>query len=119
MKHQSYTALRPFESSSCVVYAVGLDPAAMLDEKFAAKNPNWIPGMPLYYIGMTSLPPEERFAQHLHGTKNVSRIAHQFGRKLNMEVVPDRKACRRTIAMKKEARLVRDLRARGCGAWMG
>ena len=119
MNHQSYFALRPFEASRCVIYAIQLDASAIHDPAFAAKNPGWIPGMELFYIGLTSLTPRERFGQHLLGTKNVSRIAHRYGRNLRMDVVTDSKACRRTFAAKKEARLVRDLRAKGFGAWMG
>ena len=119
MNYQSYSALRPFEACNCVTYVIELDASAMQDPAYAKKNPGWIAGMPLYYVGMTSLSPGERFDQHMLGTKNVSRIAHRYGRKLRMDIVTDRKASRRTIALKKEARLVRDLRVAGCGAWMG
>lgn len=92
----------------------------MKDPAFAAKNPQWVPGMLLFYVGMTSLSSvEERFAQHLRGTKNVSRIAHQYGRRLRMDLVPIRKPTRRTWALKLEERLAKDLRARGYGAWKG
>ena len=107
------------ESFNCILYAIELDPSAMEDPAFRAKNPDWIPGMPLVYVGMTSLSAEERCEQHLRGTTNVSRIAHQYGRRLRMDLVPIRKPTRRTWAMKLEARLARDLRARGFGAWKG
>jgi hypothetical protein len=91
----------------------------MNDPAFAAKNPQWKQGMPCYYIGMTSLSPRERYEQHLLGTKNVSRIAHRYGRRLRMDLVPNRKPTRRTWAMRLEERFARDLRARGFGAWQG
>lgn len=118
MKLRSH-ACPSFESSNCIVYAIELDPSVMDDPAFRAKNPKWIPTMPCFYIGMTSLAPEERYEQHLLGTKNVSRIAHHYGRRLRMDVVPNRKPTRRTWAMKMEARLAKELRARGFGAWKG
>jgi hypothetical protein len=118
MKRHSHA--RPTsESWSCIVYAIELDPSVMEDPGFASKNPQWTPGMPLFYVGMTSLTAEERFAQHLLGTTNVSRIAHRYGRRLRMDLVPNRKPTRRTWAMKLEARLAKDLKACGFGAWKG
>lgn len=87
------------------------------DPAFIAKNPQYVPGSPAYYVGMTSLSPEERFLEHKHGIKNVSRIAHEFGRCLRMDLVPDRKPTRRKWAMNFEKRVARDLRAKGFGAW--
>lgn len=109
--------LRPFESAFCVLYAIELRPEAMRDPAFAAINPHWIPGMPLLYVGMTSLNPEERFHQHKTGLKNASRIAHQFGMKLRMDLVPDNKPVRRTIAMQQEKRLARLRRSEGYAVW--
>jgi hypothetical protein len=68
--HKNHSSvLRPFESPSCVLYAIELKPEVLLDPAFVAKNPGWISGMPLLYIGMTSLTPEERFRQHKDGSK--------------------------------------------------
>jgi len=109
--------LRPFESASCVLYAIELHPDAMRDPAFAAMNPHWVPGMPLLYIGMTSLTPEERFQQHKTGMKNASRIPHQFGMKLRMDLVPGNRPVRRTIAMRQEKRLARFRRSEGYAVW--
>lgn len=118
MKRHSHA--RPFsESWSCIVYLIELDPSVMEDPEFRAKNPQWVPGMPLFYVGMTSLSAWARSEQHFRGTKNVSRIAHQYGRRLRMDLVPTRKPTRRTWALKLEARLAKDLRTRGFGAWQG
>lgn len=108
-----------FESWNCIVYAIELDPSVIEDPAFSAKNQQWVPGMPMIYVGMTSLSAWERSEQHLRGTKNVSRIAHQYGRRLRMDLVPNRKPTRRAWAMKMEARLTKDLKARGFGAWKG
>jgi hypothetical protein len=108
---------RPFESAFCVLYAIELHPEAMRDPAFAAMNPHWVPGMPLLYIGMTSLTPEERFHQHKTGLKNASRIPHQFGMKLRMDLVPASKPMRRTIAMQQEKRHARLRRSEGYAVW--
>ena len=85
----------------------------------SCSNPKHVPGSPCYYVGMTSLNPEERFLQHHHGTKNVSMICHKYCRKLRMDLVPNRKPTRRTWAMRLEKRVAKELRRQGCGAWMG
>ena len=118
--HKNHSSvLRPFESPSCVLYAIELKPEVLLDPAFVAKNPGWIPGMPLLYIGMTSLTPSERFRQHKDGTKNVSRIPHQFGVKLRMDLVPANKPVRRTTALNQEKRLARLRRSQGYAVWQG
>ena len=116
--HKNHSSLlRPFESPSCVLYAIELDHEVMQDPDFIAKNPGWIPGMPLLYIGMTSLTPEERFIQHKSGLKNASRIPNQFGRQLRMDLMPAEKPVRRTIALKREKFIARLRRSQGYGVW--
>ena len=105
------------ESWNCVVYAIELDPSVAMEPAFAAKNPNRSPGKACFYIGMTSLSPEDRFAQHLSGSKNVSRIAHEYGQKLRMDVVENNKPTRRTRALVRENRIANQLRSQGFGAW--
>lgn len=119
MKRQHYPTPSPYESRHCVVYAIELDPSVIEDSAFLRKNPKWDPSKPAYYVGMTSLSPEERYQQHRSGSTNVSRIAHEYGLALRMDIVPDQAPSRRTWAMKRETRLAKDLRSRGFGAWMG
>lgn len=119
MTSHKYSAPDPFESSTCVVYAVELDPSVVKEPEFLKKNPRWNPDKPAFYVGMTSLSPQERFEQHHSGSKNPSRIAHEYGLSLRMDVVTDKRVTRRKWAMEGERRLVRNLRAQGFGAWMG
>src|SRR2546423_13838421 len=44
-------------------------------------NPNRHAGKPCVYVGMSGLPPEERFANHKAGIK-ASRIVQRFGVRL-------------------------------------
>lgn len=117
-RHQNgYQSLDPNEALHCRVYVIELDEAVTRDPVFIAKNPNYVPGSPCYYVGMTSLEPEVRFLEHVQGTRNSSRICRQYGRKLRMDLVPKRKPSRRTWAMKWEKRLAKEIRKCGDGAW--
>ena len=107
---------RSNELSSCQVYAIRLLPSVLTNPKFTAANPNYRPGATLYYIGMTSLPPAERLAQHTAGI-NASQVAHRHLAELDMSVVPIRKPTLRTWALQHERQLATDLRAQGFGVW--
>jgi len=52
------------------VYVVLLNPAAGKIRKVRAENPQRDPAKPCIYVGMTGLPPEERFANHKAGIKS-------------------------------------------------
>lgn len=106
--HKSYWRL---------IYPIELDPAVLGVPAFAAANPNYRPGMPLFYVGSTSLRPEVRFYQHITGSKNPSEIAHEFGKVLRMDLCPNQKRLPRDKAIKKEVGFARELRAKGCGVW--
>ena len=89
-----------------------------LDLRFRSANPNYTPGMLCFYVGSTSLTPEERFEQHISGRKNSSRIARRYGLKLRMDLVPySETTFPRALALKEEAGLARELRTKGFGAW--
>jgi len=107
------------ESAHCVVYTIELDSSVAREPAFAAKNPRHVPGKPCFYVGMTTLRPEERFAQHISGSKNASRIAHEFGKKLRMDIVENNKPTLRTWALEREKRVANKLRSQGFGAWKG
>ena len=101
-----------------LVYVIELDPAVAADPAFAASNPGYVPGMPAFYAGSTSLQIIDRFNQHISGSKNASRIAHEFGLILRMDLVPNQKGqISRKAALAKEAKLARDFREKGWGAW--
>ena len=119
-RHQAtFQPLDSKEARHCQVYVIELDASVIREPAFVAKNPKHAPSMPSYYVGMTSIDPEERFLQHYHGTKNVSMICHKYCRKLRMDLVPYRKPTRRKWAMRLEKRVTKELRRQGCGAWMG
>ena len=113
------TGLLPNESPNCFNYVIQLNESVTLDPAFMRKNPGYVPGRPCFYVGMTSEDIAERFLQHFHGTKNVSRIAHTFGLRLRMDLVTRREPVRRTWALEREVRITKQLRLQGYGAWMG
>ena len=112
------TGLLPYESPSCFNYVIELKQSVTLDPAFMRKNPGYVSG-PCFYVGITSGEVEARFQQHIQGTKNVSRIAHEYGLRLRMDLVTHRKPVRRTWALEREVRITKQLRSQGYGAWMG
>jgi len=117
-RHQAtFQALDSREARLCQVYVIELDASVTREPAFITKNPKYVPGRSCYYVGMTSLNPEDRFLEHVLGTKNVSQICHQYGRKLRMDLVPKREPTRRIWAMRYEKRLADDFRTNGDGAW--
>jgi hypothetical protein len=70
------------------VYVIELDSEVLTDKKFRAANPhlshNDMCHTPVY-VGMTGLPVEKRFENHLSGHKS-SRYAHRYGIKLLPEL---------------------------------
>lgn len=116
----SFSVARPHSEPAIrrLLYVIELDPNVALDSAFKSANPNHVSGMPSFYVGSTSLTPQERFDQHTSGRKNASRIAYRYGRKLRMDLVPSQgNKLPRAWALKAEARLARELRAQGYGVW--
>jgi predicted GIY-YIG superfamily endonuclease len=65
-----------------------------------------------YYVGMTGLPPEERFARHKSGIK-ASRYVRKFGERLVPKLYAHLNPMSYRDAAKMEKQLAIDLRARG------
>ena len=100
------------------IYLLELDPLVALDPAFLKANPRYVPGQLCVYAGSSSQRPEERYIEHVTGGRNASRIAHRYGLRLRMDLVPDAgKRMPRERALKAEVRLARELRAKGFGVW--
>jgi hypothetical protein len=67
------------------VYVVLLTPAAGRLAAVRAANPNRRHGQPCVYVGMTGLPPEERFANHKRGVK-AAAVVQRYGVRLLPEL---------------------------------
>jgi len=66
------------------VYVVELSFAVLKIGRFRARNPGYVKGMPCVYVGMTGLPPGERFQNHKAGVK-----ANWFVKRYGKGLLPD------------------------------
>jgi len=98
------------------VYVVELRPEVLEVKKFAAENPLCKHWKRCYYVGMTGLSPEERFANHKRGYKS-NRFVREFGVDLcrveyeHLNPMTYEEACRT------EEVLAKSLRAKGHAVW--
>ena len=100
------------------VYVVELDPAVLKVRVFRARNPDYRKGMPCVYVGMTGLPPGERFQNHKAGVK-ANRFVRHFGRGLLPELFEFLNPMPYEAAQQMEVELAEELRAQGYAVWQG
>lgn len=100
------------------VYVVELSKGVLREAKFLRANPDYQPGMPCVYVGMTGLTPDERFDKHKAGIKS-NRFVRQYGLRLR----PDLYECYNPMpyegARDMEVELAIGLREEGYGVWQG
>jgi hypothetical protein len=100
------------------VYVVELDPAVLKFRAFRARNRGHRKGMPCLYVGMTGLPPGERFQNHKAGVK-----ANRFVRDFGIGLLPELFECYNPMpfeaAEAMEVELAADLRTKGYAVWQG
>jgi hypothetical protein len=89
-----------------------LDPAAGKLRTVRAANPGRDPKKPCVYVGMTGLPPEERFANHKAGIKAASVVKHH-GLRLLPELYEHLNPMPFEAAAQMETDLAEDLRRAG------
>ena len=100
------------------VYVVELDPAVLKRRAFRTRNPAYRPDMPCVYVGMTGLPPGERFQNHKAGVK-ANRFVREFGKGLLPQLFECFNPMPYEAAQRMEVELAEDLRAKGYGVWQG
>jgi len=98
------------------VYVVELDQDVWSDRRFKEANKGCSPDASCYYVGLTGLTPEERFARHKAGIQ-ASRIVKRFGLRLVPEWYEDMNPMSWPEAAKTETALAEELRERGYGVW--
>lgn len=70
------------------VYVIELDPEFGVTSKAKKANPDRDPSKPCIYVGSSSNPPEQRFAEHFEGKRSArgfplfSRKVHKWGLRL-------------------------------------
>lgn len=98
------------------VYVVELDPVVLKIRRFRARNPGYVSGSPCVYVGMTGLPPGERFQNHKAGIK-----ANGYVKKFGLGLLPDLFAHLNPMpylsAIEMEKDLADELQERGWGVW--
>ena len=94
------------------VYVVELASDVMYESRFRKSNPDYAPGKPCVYVGMTGLEPEERFANHQRGIKAAWAVK-QYGIRLLPEFYAHLNPMPFEAAVQMEVDLAEDLRAQG------
>lgn len=98
------------------VYVVELSPEVLHEPRFRKANPDYVPGKPCVYVGMTGLNPDLRFDKHKAGIQS-NRFVFEYGRRLLPELyelynpMPYHGAC------EMEVELAVGLREAGYGVW--
>jgi hypothetical protein len=114
MKRRTLKQLRPKRQPAehHSVYVVLLDPAAGKIRKVRAANPDRERRKPCVYVGMTGLPPEERFANHKSGIKDAW-VVKRYGFRLLPEHYTHLNPMPFEAAAQMEKDLAEDLRRAG------
>lgn len=107
---------KPEKPRTFSVYVIALDPAVLDSRRFSDANPDYRPGKPCVYVGMTGKSPAERFEQHKSGYKS-SRYPREYGRYIRWRLFEKFNPMTYVKAQEKEVELAKDLRARGYAVW--
>ena len=98
------------------LYVIRLCDAVLKRPKFLEMNPDYRPGKPCMYVGVTSHDPEVRFKQHKDGNK-ASRTAGTYGQYLMKKKYEHLNPVPAAEAEKQERALAEGLRSKGYGVW--
>lgn len=116
MKRRSFRKIRQLQAITSRehhnVYVVLLDPKVATIRKALLANPNRNPKMPVIYVGLTGLTPEERFANHKEGIKSSS-LVRRYGLRLLPELYIHLNPMPFEAAAQMEKDLTDDLRRAG------
>ena len=98
------------------VYVVELSIDVLLNARFMRSNPDYQPGKPCVYVGMTGLDPDVRFDKHKAGIQ-ANRYVQKFGQRLLPELYDLYNPLTYDEARGLEVELGIDLRESGFGVW--
>ena len=98
------------------VYVVELSNDVLLNTRFMRSNPDYQPGKPCVYVGMTGLDPDVRFDKHKAGIQ-ANRYVLEFGQRLLPEIYELYNPLTYDEARSLEVELAIDLREGGFGVW--
>src|SRR5450830_976996 len=98
------------------VYVVELSNDVLLNARFMRSNPNYSPGKPCVYVGMTGLDPDVRFDKHKAGIQS-NRYVMQYGFRLLPDFYEGFNPMTYDEASRMEIEIGIDLRSAGFGVW--
>jgi predicted GIY-YIG superfamily endonuclease len=98
------------------VYVIELSNDVLLNARFMRSNPDYQPGKPCVYVGMTGLDPDVRFDKHKAGIQ-ANRYVQKYGRRLLPELYALYNPLTYDEACSLEVELGIDLRESGFGVW--
>lgn len=102
--------------SSHHVYVVELADQVWNEPAFRRANPDWQPGRPFVYVGMTGLDPDLRFDRHKAGIQ-ANRFVQRYGLRLLPGLYAVYNPMPYEAAREMEVELAIGLREAGYGVW--
>ena len=98
------------------VYVIELSKDVLYEHGFRKANPDYVPGKPCVYVGMTGLDPDVRFDKHKAGIQ-ANRYVQRFGLRLLPELYEIYNPMPYDSARDMEVELGIDLRESGYAVW--
>jgi hypothetical protein len=98
------------------VYVIELSKDVLYEGRFKNCNPDYVPGKPCVYVGMTGLDPDVRFDKHKAGIQS-NRYVEKYGLRLLPEIYEAYNPMSYDAARDMEVELAIDLREGGYAVW--
>ena len=98
------------------VYVIELSKDVLFEHRFVKANPDYIPGKPCVYVGMTGLDPDLRFDKHKAGIQS-NRFVREYGLRLLPRLYEVYNPMPYDGARDMEVELAIGLREDGYGVW--
>ena len=98
------------------VYVIELSKDVLYEAKFKKCNPDYLPGKPCVYVGMTGLDPDLRFDKHKAGIQS-NRYVKEYGLRLLPDLYEGFNPMTYDEACEREVEIGIDLRSAGFGVW--
>jgi hypothetical protein len=100
------------------VYVVLLSNDVLYEPRFRKANPDYVPGKPCVYVGMTGLSPDVRFDKHKAGIQS-NKFVRLYGLRLMPELYEVYNPMPYEAARDMEVELAIGLQEEGYGVWQG
>lgn len=98
------------------VYVAELSQDVLYEPSFRKSNPDYVPGKPCVYVGMTGLDPDVRFDKHKAGIQ-ANRFVQRYGLRLLPQLYEVYNPMPYHAAREMEVELAIALREAGYGVW--